>query len=126
MHFLKYFINDTPDLPKEGVKGKQSPWLDVGDINIPNGSLWIGDARSPNAEDGLTLQVTPGPYVVQIKGMDFDGNRVPSRVRVYLKIAVKPTLGPLAGQTITDCAKVAICDIKELNSIVTKKHLKIG
>jgi hypothetical protein len=123
MNWLKYFEGKF-EIPKAGVTGKESDWMELAEIEMPRGRLWIGDASVPNAKEGCTVKVLPGQYRVEVKGMDFKGRRVPSRVRVFAKATRHFTLGARVGQAITDMAQVGICDIAELNSVVSKKHMK--
>jgi hypothetical protein len=122
MNHIEYFEGKF-NFPEAGHVGVESDWLDFGDLKVPQGKLWIGDASVPTAEEGCIVNVPAGVYRVDLKGMDFNGARVPSRVRVVKKGA-KFAVGPKQGEAITDTAQVGICDIAEMDAVVTKKNMK--
>src|SRR5262249_26896150 len=104
--------------PPAGTAGAESDWLDVGTVEASTGSLWAGDPYACNAEAGCVVKVPPGIYVVQAKAMDFSGRKRISRLRVVLHAAGKPSLGKQVGETCTDTARLAVCDIGALNDAV--------
>jgi hypothetical protein len=99
--------------PRKGVRGVEGPWLEVGELDVPTGALCALDPMIFNAEDGLTLHVEPGTYVVEGRVMDFEGHLRVSRMRAYLKGSI-PRPAERIGETGTDSARVAICDIEDV------------
>jgi hypothetical protein len=104
--------------PSAGTAGAESHWLDVGTLESSTGSLWAGDPYTCNAEAGCIVKVPPGIYVIQAKAMDFSGRKRVSRLRVVLQAAGKPSLGKQVGETCTDTATMAVCDIGALDDAV--------
>ncbi len=123
MDHMEYFGKTLCGSPKAGARGAESEWIDVGEVNVPQGLLWAGDPQVIRAEEGCTVEAPPGQYKFQIKGMDFDGVRVLSRARVIAKSARKFALGPRVGEAGTDVAQIAICDVRALNEGVGTKNL---
>lgn len=124
MELSDYLNKGKYGFPKKGVAGIESDWMEFGTLEVPFGLLWIGDATVLNATEGCTIEVPPGTYRVELKGMDFKGVRVISRVRVFGSNARKLTLGARQGEAITDSAMIGICDMRAVEAAVTKKHTK--
>ncbi len=75
----------------------------------------------PSVEDGLVVEVEPGTYAIEAKGIDYVGDRRVSRLRVFQRSGTPPTLGKKIGETWTDTACSAVCDLdrftKEWNAL---------
>src|SRR5262245_23156124 len=104
--------------PPVGTMGVESDWLEVGTFEVTMGSLWAGDPCVCNAEDGCVVKVPPGSYVVQARAMDFAGRKRVSRMRVVQQSAGNPALGKEIGETGTDTARIAVCDIEALYAAI--------
>src|SRR5688572_1717345 len=124
MNFYDYLEKSKYGFPQNGVAGIQSDWMEFGDLEVPFGLLWIGDATVLNATEGCTIAVPPDTYRVELKGMDFKGVRVISRVRVFGSNERKLSLGARQGEAITDSSMIGICDMRALTAAVTKRHMK--
>ena len=124
MDFMEYFGSAKRAQPRSGVRGVESDWLKFGPLNLPNGSLWVGDARVTDREEGMTTRLDPGRYDVQLKGMDFEGVRLISRVRLVPKPLKSIRLGERLGSVITDHATVGFCDIDALEAAVPAQFLE--
>jgi hypothetical protein len=122
MDFEKYFSKGKYAFPKKGVVGAESDWLKFGELDVPRGRLWLGDAAVTARDEGCSAKLDPGRYVVQLKGMDFKGVRVVSRARVIPGPDGPLAPGPRLGEAITDSAMIAICDIDALEAAVTKEY----
>jgi len=123
MKLSDYLNKSKYGFPKKGVAGIESDWMEFGNLKVPFGLLWIGDATVLNATEGCTVEVPPNTYRVELKGMDFKGVRVIARVRVFVSNADELTLGARQGEAITDSAMIGICDMRALQRAVTKKHI---
>jgi hypothetical protein len=124
MHPKQYFSKSKGDWPKVGVTGVESEWMPFGvDLPVPSGKLWAGDPWQVDDEQ-FSMDVTPGNYRVEVKGMDFKGHRRTARLRACLEDVDEPTLGNSSGTTGTDIAVVGLCDIATFEKDVRAKHLK--
>lgn len=123
MDFVKYFSKGKYGFPKPGLVGVESDWLQFGELDVPRGRLWLGDAAVTARDEGVSTKVKPGRYVVELKGMDFKGVRVVSRARVIPGMDRSFAVGARLGEAITDSAMIAICDIDALEAAVTKEHI---
>jgi hypothetical protein len=123
MKHSDYLSKSKYGFPKKGVKGVESDWLEFGEVDIPTGSLWIGDATVLNSTEGRTVKVPPGRYVVQLKGMDFKGVRTFSRVRAFAVNCERFSQGDEIGEVITDSSMIGICDIAAVDAAVTKRYM---
>jgi hypothetical protein len=104
--------------PPAGTVGVESDWLEVGTFEVTTGSLWAGDPFVCNSEDGSVVEVPTGSYVVRAKVMDFAGRKQVSRMRVVQQSAVNPALGKEVGETGTDTAMIAVCDMAALDAAI--------
>ena len=107
-------------LSKKGKaqKGKTKDWLSFCTLDVTTGSLWAGDPRLPNAEDGCVVKVPRGRYVIEGIGLALRRDRLVSRLRVRLQSAKKPKLGKEVGTAGTDSAMIGVCDIKAFNKAI--------
>jgi hypothetical protein len=117
-----YLENTKRGDPPVGTVGVESDWLEVGSFEVTTGSLWAGDPYVCNAEDGYVVKVPAGSYLVQAKAMDFAGRKLVSRMRVVHHAAGNPALGKEVGETGTDTAMIAVCDIEALVAAVAGDH----
>ena len=123
MKHSDYLSKSKYGFPKKGIKGVESDWLEFGDVEIPVGSLWVGDVTVLRSTEGRTVKVPPGRCVVQLKGMDFKGVRTFSRVRAFAAGSDRFTLGAEIGEAITDSSMIGICDIAAVEAAVIKRHM---
>jgi hypothetical protein len=92
MRLSDYLEKNEPGDPPAGTIGAESDWLEVGTLEVTTGSLWAGDPYLCTPDDGCVVKVPPGTYIVEAKGMDFDGRRRVSRMRAYLEDSTDPAL----------------------------------
>src|SRR6266496_3124347 len=118
MKLTDYLKKSKQDFPPEGTKGVESDWLEAGSMEVITGSLWAGDPYVCNAEDGCVAKVPKGSYVLEAKAMDFAGRKRVSRLRAYLQGTKDPKLGKQIGETCTDTATMALCDIVALDKAI--------
>lgn len=100
--------------PDRGAADPESDWLFHCDLPIQGRRLQILDVvMAGNDGEGVTLDVAPGPYVVEARVMTYATDHRISRVRVHPKGAVG-TVGDVAGMVGVDLGAVAICDVDRL------------
>ena len=116
----EYFAKSKGDWPKKGVKGVESDWMDVGELEIPHGSLWAGDPWNGNREDGCVVKVPKGTYHLSIKGIDFKGHRRTSRCRLILDGAKSAKPGKSAGEASVDVGVIGLVDMDAFEKAVTE------
>ncbi len=109
----KFMADATKGWPPEFAAGMESDWLLLGRLEVISRAFWFGDPRLTEATDGLTVTVPNGEYVVDARGMDFNGHRRVSRVRVFGEGAM-PTTVAEHGKIAVDSGAVAVCDASEL------------
>jgi hypothetical protein len=118
MKLTDYLKKNKRSDPPRGTAGIESDWLEVGTVEVATGSLWAGDPYVCNAEDGCVVKVPKGTYSLEAKAMDFAGRKRVSRLRAYLKGVPDPALGKQVGETVTDTATMAVCDITALDKAI--------
>jgi hypothetical protein len=116
--FKDKFAKRKVAFPDEGIVGQESPWLPIGELDVTGESLCAVDVTMFNADDGVTVKVPSGSYIVEGKAMDFDGHLRVSRIRAYPK-GTEPMLGEVIGETDTDSGMIAICDIHGIDARLT-------
>jgi hypothetical protein len=96
-------------------KRSASVWLRFCEFHVKSGFLWAGDPHLPNAADGCMVKIPGGRYVMEGIGKAHGRTRVVSRLRVRLADVGDPKVGKEVGQTGTDSAMIAICDLKHFD-----------
>lgn len=70
--------------PKPGTAGRAVGWFDVAEVELPSGSLWIGDPGFSWAElaggDGNRIALNPGRYAVRAFVTAFGNSNFVSRL----------------------------------------------
>ncbi len=122
MDIVEYFAASTGDWPETGVAGVESEWMELGQMTIPVGRLWVGDPMLANEEDGCIVEAPPGAYNVSVKGMDIGGHRRISRLRAVLDGETAGEIGDPCGDTFTDCGLVGLCDMAACDQAVTDEY----
>lgn len=123
MNLADYLKKTRRDFPPAGTVGVESDWLDVGaSLEVTTGALWAGDPYVCNAEDGCVVNVPAGTYVLQAKGMDFAGRKRVSRLRVVLQGVDQPVVGKTVGETLTDTATMAVCDVAAVDEAIAGEN----
>lgn len=118
---LRDFLNaSSSDEPDPGTIGNETDWFKVGTLPIPTGHLWMGDPQmswaEASSEDGCVVIVPSGIYRVEAKGIDFNGSRFVSRIRVLLDGVGEVTLGDECGEAGTDSGQIGVADQQALKS----------
>ena len=94
--------------------GVETDWLDVDDLSIKSGLLWIGDPQcswSETQDDDCSISMPPGSYRLHAKGIDIGGRRFVSRIRLLLVTVLDDvTLGGEISDTGTDSGRIGIAD----------------
>lgn len=101
-------------------KGAMLDWHTFHTLNIKAGKLWAGDPHLPNADDGLTVKVPSGKYVVECDGLPHRCQAV-SKLRVRLVSAKCPERGRKLGETGTDSATIGLCEIAAFEAAYKQK-----
>ena len=112
---LRDFLNDSRGgQPAEGAVGAETDWMPVALLELTTGRLWIGDTQFAWAEanegEGCVVEVPPGDYRVEAKGIDFEGSRFVSRMRVLREGSQDATVGDVVGEVKTDSAQIGVAD----------------
>lgn len=118
---LEQFLNDSNgEFPEPASTGVESDWLYVATLRVPTGALWIGDPQFSWAEanegEGCVIEVLEGEYRVEAKGIDFDGARFASRIRVYRNGSNDIVVGDECGEAGTDSGQIGVADQKALKA----------
>lgn len=118
---LEEFLQESSeDEPADGTIGVETDWLSVAPLKLTTGRLWIGDPQFAWAEanegEGCIIGVPVGDYHVEAKGIDFNGSRFVSRVRVYRDGSHDISVGDPFGDAGTDSAQIGVADQKALKA----------
>lgn len=120
MTLREYLRISRPAAPPSGAIGAESEWMAVADLESTAGTLWIGDPQFFWAEayegGGCRVDVSVGSYVVEAKGIDFNGSLYVSRLRVVRQGATECSPGGIVGEAETDSAQLGIADIGALKA----------
>jgi len=122
MEALRHFLaGAASSKAARGSSGKTTDWLLFTELVIKTRRLLICDFQFvPKTEDGLVVELEPGEYRVEATGMDFDGDRRISGLRV-IRPNSTATRGNRLGETWTDTATCSVCELdavqKEWNSL---------
>src|SRR5688572_6174336 len=112
MNLKDYFEGESTGSPAQGSKGTQSDWLDFCDVMLIGPKVLVVDANFvPSADDGLVIELPSGRYHVQVRAIDYGGDKRVSRLRTLLEGCV-PSVGARLGETWTDTALTGICDLE--------------
>lgn len=113
MNALKKFLGKKSKAKvSKGDLGQESEWLEFSAMNLKGKRLLICDAMYVPAEDnGLETKLSPGHYLIQAKVMSYGGDRRVSRLRI-LPPETEVKLGGVIGETGTDTALIAVCDLE--------------
>ena len=118
MTLEEYLNAGAKGFPQRGVKGVPGDWMPVTSLTVSHRSLWAGDPYICDGEDGCRVDVRNGKYIIEAQGYDFGGVRVIGRVRARLASASDVSLGEMVGETGTDSAMIAICDMGSVDAAV--------
>lgn len=120
MTLQEYLQSSRAAEPTSGAIGAESEWMAVADLEATAGTLWIGDPQFCWAEayerGGCRVDVPVGNYVVEARGIDFNGSRYVSRLRVIRQGATECSSGGIVGEAETDSAQLGIADIGALKA----------
>lgn len=112
-----FFSSQVPVTAKKGEVGKETDWINLCELDLTGTKFLVVDANFvPSAKDGIMISSTPGKYQVQIKGIDFSGDRRVSRLKAFLK-SESPTIGNQVGETWTDTALTGIVDFESFSKV---------
>jgi hypothetical protein len=115
---LKAYLAKGKEAPPKGPTSKETTWMFVERLVVSTGKLWIGDPRMSWAEcrndEGCTLKLPNGTYVVEAKAQEFGAPRLVTRLRAYLDEAEDLKPGKEIGEAGTDSGQMGVCDPKLL------------
>jgi hypothetical protein len=106
----------TAEQPKTAVKD----WYLFHTLEIKAGKLWAGDPQLPTADDGFTVNVPAGNYIVECDGLPGRCKAV-SKLRVRLESVEGVKRGKKLGETGTDSATIGVCEIAAFEAADKKK-----
>jgi hypothetical protein len=107
------------------MTGRELPeWCDIGPIKIRSGKLTAIDFGVMNPVDGISEDVAVGEYAVQAKIMSFDGNLGISRARVLPLESAEPARLETVKTISVDFAQIAIGDIADAATNLTREDRK--
>ncbi|MBP9902899.1 MAG: hypothetical protein KBH45_15665, partial [Verrucomicrobia bacterium] len=76
MNLKDYFEQVSTESPSQGSTGVQSDWLDFCELRLSGSKLLIVDANFvPSLEDGLAIELPVGRYLLQVKAIDYGGDK---------------------------------------------------
>ena len=108
MNAKEYFDAKSPGGPEKGARGRVTEWLDFGEFVLRGTKCLVVDASFvPSTEDGLLVELPPGHYRLQLKGIDYGGDKRVCRLRAVLPDST-PVLGEKLRETWTDTAVPAV------------------
>ena len=120
MTLKAYLQQSSEDQPAESTVGVETDWMMLATLKLTTGRLWIGDPQFAWAEanegEGCVIDLPVGVYHVEAKGIDFNGSRFASRIRVYREGSQDITFGDPFGTAETDSAQIGVADQKALKS----------
>lgn len=114
MTFEAYMAASEDGWPRKGSVGKISEWYDIGELTVSIGPLCVVDPMLFNAEDGVSADVPAGEYDVRARGINFDGHRRVSALRLQLSGAVVRR-GDLLREAGVDMATIVAVDIGDFD-----------
>jgi hypothetical protein len=91
-------------------------WLVLAEFDVRSGSLWAGDPFMANVEDGYVAPLRPGRYRLEIQRTNDDAEI--HRLRVVRGDIREPHVGVECGETGTDSASIAVCDLVWLDQLL--------
>lgn len=111
---LSAYLKQSPrGNPIKGKTGKESPWLDVGELTF-QGEAQLTDADAfgdPN--QGVILQIPKGKYALQVKVIAFGFDRRISRFKLLNSHdRLKAKVGPFLDELGIDSGVATLCDLK--------------
>lgn len=106
-----YFRRKSKGTPQKGAVGEFTDWLEFCTFTLVGPKCLIVDANFGPADIGVLVKLSPGKYLVQVKGVDYGGDKRIARLRLLLP-GREPSLGARLGKTFTDTAMTGICDYK--------------
>jgi len=104
---LKDYLAQSGDSPI----GRTKEWLPLSRLPVTTGALWAGDPLLANDDDGCTVEVPAGDYLVEAIGRTWEYGRCTAGLRVRLEAVSMPAVGDEIGDTGTDSGMIAVCDI---------------
>jgi hypothetical protein len=124
--FGAYLSESVGEWPESGVAGVESQWFAMMDWSVPTGPLLACDpGLGLNEEDALLLpDLRAGDYILEVKGMDFNGHRRIARLRI-VRAGVDASalrLGEPLGEVPVDHAIFGFVDYGEVERILPKDH----
>src|SRR5262245_38056787 len=112
MNLEEYFKEEPTGPANQGSKGIQSDWLDFCHFVLIGPKVLVVDANFvPSPDDGLVIELPPGRYHVQVRAIDYSGDKRVARLRAVLE-GCAPSIGRQLGETWTDTALTGICDLQ--------------
>lgn len=118
MSQLKSFLDaPPPGSAVRGATGQESGWLRLGELAVTGDLVLVCDRDFlPSKDDGLAVKLAPDTYVVEARVQVYPGDRRISRLRL-VAAGCTPTPGESLGETWTDTAVTAICDLKTFQQV---------
>ncbi len=118
----EYFSQSVGDFPKPNIAGVSGPWMPLGSMNVPYGKLWAGDPWIVTEEDGAVVTIKPGICHIELQGMDFEGHRRISRMRVYHESATDLQIKPTEMTVNIDVGELGVSDMVAIAQAIEPDH----
>lgn len=110
MKAKSYFSRKSRGTPEKGALGKPSQWLEFVELELKGAKCLVADAAfMPEESEGVVVELAPGRYQIELKGLDFRGDKRVSLLRLLLP-GSRPARGQKLGETWTDTARTGVCD----------------
>lgn len=105
---------DNGTTPKRGTVGRAWPeWCDVGTITVKSGRITAVDFGVMTDDRGVSIDVPPGSYRVQVRLMGFGGSLGICDARVLPESAPVIKRGLVLGNVFVDDAKLGFGDLAD-------------
>lgn len=124
MSVEEYFRQSVGAFPKPNITGVRGPWMPLGRLKVPYGKLWAGDPWIVTEEDGAVVTIKPGICRIDLQGMDFEGHRRISRMRVYREEAVDLQINPTQMMVNIDVGELGVSDMVAIAQAIEPDHFE--
>lgn len=100
-----------PDRPRHGQAGIESDWLLLGEFDLLSGRMIAVDVRAGSPEDSPVVDLPPGRYRAECRGVAYGCGRWVSRLRA-VREGCDGLLGAVVGEAWADVANIGLADLE--------------
>jgi hypothetical protein len=126
MRVDQYMRRNKRKWPAKGSEGIDcGEWLYwIAGVEVTSGWLWLGDSDRLALDEGFVTRLPRGYARVYMRGMNFDGHKRFSRLRVEVsKMRVDELKrGKKLGQVTIDSGVMVACDLKAMEKRFNRKE----